>query len=423
MIKYSTTTLLHKVQDGEGLLQMRIRWKDGLLTYNLGYRVNIDKWDKDTHRCVRNTTHGKKKISAAEINRAISHYEEIVANAFELEAPQKRVPLNVIKGHIDLQLGKSIPDSYKTKLVKVALQKLEYDSHNKHLTEGTKTTYYTFFRQLQRWNVDAYIEDITKEKLEDFHRWMLENNYKETTIKGALFKMLSLVKWAGNNDYLIDKSCSKFTFRTIDMPKTIVWLNWEELLRVYEYNEQDRYTGTPLQRQHAKDACEIFLLECFTGLRYSDIIKLTCNDLHDDKIFVVTKKTNDPIIINLNDYSRAIIERRISNLKSGLLFPKKRMIATVIAHIRKICKEVGIDTNVTITFIKGGKRVSTCKPKYELLATHTGRRTFICNALDKGVAPVVVMQFTGHKRYESMKPYISISDKAKEDAMAVFNEK
>ena len=48
---------------------------------------------------------------------------------------------------------------------------------------------------------------------------------------------------------------------------------------------------------------------------------------------------------------------------------------------------------------------------------HTGRKNFICFMLSIGVAPQVVMKFTGHADYKSMKPYIDIAEKAKTDAM------
>ncbi len=62
-------------------------------------------------------------------------------------------------------------------------------------------------------------------------------------------------------------------------------------------------------------------------------------------------------------------------------------------------------------------------PKYALIGTHTARRTFISNALMMGIPVNVVMQFTGHSDYKAMKPYIAIADRAKSEAMKMFNMK
>ena len=84
-------------------------------------------------------------------------------------------------------------------------------------------------------------------------------------------------------------------------------------------------------------------------------------------------------------------------------------------------------TPYTITCYKNGTRHDTVFPKYALIGTHTGRKTFICFALSNGVPPDVVMKFTGHCDYKSMKPYIDITEDAKKDAIrkmeAAFRKK
>jgi len=60
-------------------------------------------------------------------------------------------------------------------------------------------------------------------------------------------------------------------------------------------------------------------------------------------------------------------------------------------------------------------------PKYKLLATHTGRRTFICTALSLGIPVNVVVKWTGHSDYKAMKPYIDIADDIKANVMKKFD--
>ena len=86
-----------------------------------------------------------------------------------------------------------------------------------------------------------------------------------------------------------------------------------------------------------------------------------------------------------------------------------------------MAKECGLDTLITDIQFKGNERIDTVRPKHELISTHTGRRTFISNALMKGISVNVVMQFTGHSDYKAMKPYIAIADRAKREAMELFN--
>ena len=52
--------------------------------------------------------------------------------------------------------------------------------------------------------------------------------------------------------------------------------------------------------------------------------------------------------------------------------------------------------------------IEIIKPKYEYISSHTGRRTFATNLLNKGVAAEIVMNFTGHKDYKSFSKYVNI---------------
>ncbi len=89
-----------------------------------------------------------------------------------------------------------------------------------------------------------------------------------------------------------------------------------------------------------------------------------------------------------------------------------------IKELGQLCK---IDKPITVTYYKGNQRFDEVHPKYKLLGTHSGRRTFICNALILGIAPHVVMKWTGHSDYKSRRPYIDVADAAKAEAMKLFN--
>ena len=90
-----------------------------------------------------------------------------------------------------------------------------------------------------------------------------------------------------------------------------------------------------------------------------------------------------------------------------------------LKDLGEIC---GFTTPYTITCYRNGARHDDVFPKYALIGTHTGRKTFICFALSNGVPPDVVMKFTGHADYKSMKPYIDITESAKRDAISLMEK-
>ena len=85
-------------------------------------------------------------------------------------------------------------------------------------------------------------------------------------------------------------------------------------------------------------------------------------------------------------------------------------------------EQAKIDDPIRETYYKGNQRIDEVMPKYALLGTHAGRRTFICNALALGIPTQVVMKWTGHSDYKAMKPYIDIADDIKANAMSKFNQ-
>ena len=91
-------------------------------------------------------------------------------------------------------------------------------------------------------------------------------------------------------------------------------------------------------------------------------------------------------------------------------------------YLKELGEICGINQPQTIVYFKGNERIEETCPKYELLGTHAGRRTFICNALALGIPAQVVMKWTGHSDYKAMKPYIDIADNIKAKAMNKFDE-
>ena len=196
--------------------------------------------------------------------------------------------------------------------------------------------------------------------------------------------------------------------------KRIIFLNWAELQAVY------RHTFSAAHK-HMETVRDVFCFSCFTSLRYSDVSNLRRANVFDNYIVITTIKTADTIQIELNKYSRALLDKYANQVFPGdnaLPVISNQEMNRVLKDVGKVCS---INRPVTVTYYKGNERIDKTVPKYALIGTHTGRRTFICNALSMGIPPQVVMKWTGHSDYKAMKPYIDIADTAKIEAMNKFN--
>jgi integrase len=145
-------------------------------------------------------------------------------------------------------------------------------------------------------------------------------------------------------------------------------------------------------------------------------------DLNGESLTITTIKTADTITIELNKYAQAILAKYADepNL-GGYVFPRITNQRMNI-YVKDVCELCEINQPITKTYYRGSTRYDEVQPKYEYIGTHTGRRTFICNALMLGIPAEIVMKWTGHADYKSMKPYVDVTSGAKAKAMNLFNQ-
>lgn len=234
-----------------------------------------------------------------------------------------------------------------------------------------------------------------------------------TTVTKHLAFIRTFLKWAHDTGYIPpNKFCSQRP-RLKTANRTVVFLTWDELMKVYAHD----YSMNPA-KEHVRDA---FCFCCFTSLRYSDVANLKWSNVGEDYIEITTVKTSDKIRIDLNKYSRQLLNKYRDIVASDYrVFPviSNQKFNERLKEIGQDCK---LNTPISFTVYRNNRRSDTTMPKYKALSSHAARRTFICNALSMGIPPDVVMKWTGHSDYTAMRPYIDISDQTKRDAMNLFD--
>ena len=237
---------------------------------------------------------------------------------------------------------------------------------------------------------------------------------KNSTIEKKLENLRWFLKWATDHGYNTNLAFKTFRPTLKKTQKRIIFLSKDELRRVRELE-------LPEERLSLDPVRDVFLFCCYSGLRHSDVYNLRRSDVKNGCIEVTTVKTADSIVIELNQKTRSILK------KYELVdFPENKALPVMQNQpmnraLKELCRLAGIDEEIRVTTYKGNERHDEVHPKWELVGTHTGRRTFIVNALSMGIPPNIVMKWTGHSDYKAMKPYIDIIDSFKADAMRKFD--
>ncbi|GAB2955014.1 site-specific integrase [Hymenobacter coalescens] len=165
---------------------------------------------------------------------------------------------------------------------------------------------------------------------------------------------------------------------------------------------------------------DVFVFECETGLRFSDVVSLRPEQIHKDHLVLVTQKTDDLLKVPLSPTARAILKKYAGKQSKALPVKTNQKTNADLKHIAKLAK---LDTLVTTSKLRGKDREKTTQAKWELVCTHTARRTFVTLALEGGMRPEVVMQITGHKNFRTLQPYIKITSKVVMAEAAAYFER
>lgn len=211
------------------------------------------------------------------------------------------------------------------------------------------------------------------------------NNYAGTHIKN-LKKLMEEAAERGLHENLEYK---KKSFKRLREKTSAIALEIQELQLMYEFKCADDF------EERGRDW---FILDCFTGLRISDVQLLEDHHLSSDTITIVNKKTSAKVAIPMHPYVRAILKRW-----DGL--PPKMSNDDISKHAKNVARLAGLSDIVVKSLTKGGRTKTEYWPKWKRISPHTARRSFITNLLEAGIADNMVMQLAGITSHDTLMLY------------------
>ena len=416
-------------KDGEPIVEnvpirMRVNFASQRIEFTTGYRIDVAKWDGDKQR-VKNGCTNKLKQSASEINAALlGYYTELqeIFKRFEVaeimpSPAEVKEAFNNRHGHNEkTELVSADTSNVPSNFYEAFDDFVRVCGRQNDWTHSTFEKFAAVKNHLKNFRSELSFEFFDEEGLTEYVQYLREvREMRNSTVGKQLSFLKCFLRWSFKQGMHNNNAYDTFKPKLKDTQKKIIFLTWEELNRLREFK-------IPPTKQALERVRDVFLFQCFTGLRYSDVFNLRRSDIKGDHIEVTTVKTSDSLIIELNDHSRAILEKykdvEFGNDKALPVTTNQKMND----YLKELAELAEINELVRQTYYKGNERIDELTPKYALLGTHAGRHTFICNALALGIPPQVVMKWTGHSDYKAMKPYIDITDDIKASAMSKFNQ-
>ncbi|AYQ34949.1 site-specific integrase [Runella sp. SP2] len=185
-------------------------------------------------------------------------------------------------------------------------------------------------------------------------------------------------------------------FKVVKESADSIYLTEAELQALYEF---DLSKNVRLERVR-----DLFLVGCWTGLRFSDLTNVRPEHVKEGVIRLEQAKTGGKVVIPCHPIVKAILGRYDGNLPRAISNQKMN------DYLKELCRLSGMDELVHKSITKAGVRITQTFEKWELVSTHTARRSFATNAYKMDIPTITIMKITGHRTEKAFLSYIKLSE-------------
>jgi integrase len=281
------------------------------------------------------------------------------------------------------------------------------------------------FRYIQHCRLKKLLlTDIDNSFKNDFERYCLQVEKYSINYFERNFKFMKTILYhAQQNGLLIHSGLSRIKCKT---EKTMfIFLNPQEL---------EKIENVKFEEEHLETAKDWLLISCHSGQRISDFMRFDTSMICERKVkgnnryFIefIQEKTGKQLLLPLDAKIIEILNRRSWN------FPRKMSEPRYNEHIKTVCKLIGIDEVIEGTLavkneddeIKNRKKNNRRKikgmyPKYKLVSSHIGRRSFASNNFGRIPTPLLMVA-TGHSTPNMLMKYIGKIDEQQSLTLAEY---
>ena len=373
---------------------------------NTACKCDPQFWDKTRQRAnLRKAKNPIQKNILGNINKILDSYENKINDIIYNVRSKNPIAnfseiIEAINNHFnkkEVTLYTAYEDFLKIKSNEVSKEALQKYKRVKSL----------LLEYEKKYNLKLSFDKITPIFFDKFYIFLTQEKEDKKMLNNTAHKTIQFLKsfliWANIKANLTDNNSYK-SFKSKSEQNEVIYLTNAELMKLYDLKIEDA------KYNRVRD---LFLFQCFTGVRYSDIENLQRVDIVGSTWKLRTQKTRDIIEIPLNNYALGILAK-YSNWEKPLPIISNQKVNK---YLKDLCELAKIDTPIKIVKYQGTERKEKTYKKFEVVSSHTARRTFISLSLERGMKPDVIMAITGHKTYKMMQKYLKIADQHKRDEM------
>lgn len=369
------------------------------LMYATTLKVEPLFWDEKKQR-VKNS---KYCLNKDDINAALTNIESKI-NLFITDSASKGNPVTKddLKNLLDVHFGKKIAaahdfHSFFEEFIRLCDTRISPHRGGQTIDYKTKREYARTYYYIQEYEKKRKLRldfrNINQSFFNDFVAFLQELELSTNTIWHKTVSLKAVMK-AANEQELTDNTKYKL-FKNVSEESQAIALSENELdlLAHFDFSHSFRLERTR----------DLFLIGCWTGLRFSDFTRIREENIKNGMLTIQQQKTNEfvtiplhPVFLRIWEKYKGILPSNISNQKFN-------------DNLKDVCREAGLNEHVLKSITKGGKKQTTIYEKWQLVSSHTARRSFATNLYKSGFPSISIMQITGHKTESSFLKYIKVT--------------
>ncbi len=405
-IRNMATIKLSIRSKADKLVPIYIRLRTGQISQQekTGYNIHPDDWDQKNEKAKNKSTIEKKEVFNHNLKTFKRHIED------EFIVSGEDVKEGWLKETIDKYHN---PDKYKEKNTFKAFVEDFISRSNIRINPSTgraiggraQKHYKRTAELLFEFNPNLDFEDITLDFYEDWMAFLQKKKKFATNTVGGFIKTLKVFLNDATNKGInsnLDFRAKKFKKVKEDVDN--VYLNEQELEKLENHDFSENKA-----QERVRD---LFLIACWTGLRFSDVSLLSEKNISDDYIKIQQQKTEEEVIIPIHPCVRRILDKYDGVLPTAISNQKFN------DHLKTIAKDAGLKDKVYITRTEGGMKTTKSYFKHQKVSSHTARRSFATNLYKSGFPAVSIMKITGHKTEAAFLLYVKANNKEHANLLA-----
>ena len=314
----------------------------------------------------------------------IDYYRECQTKGFTPSPEQ-------FKSMLSIKRGKKVDQSKPNSLFAFIESLIKERSESPDYSTSTVQDYRQALRTLKefaQFRDQLDFEDIDLSFFFAFTGWLYSQGQSRNYVAKIIRRLKTFLNDATERGINTNLTFRSRKFSVTEVRTEQIYLTIEELAQIYHTE------NLPARLDRVRD---VFLLGCFTGLRFQDLSTIKEEHFFEkdgvDMIRIKTKKSNKTteVIIPLHPIARAIIKKYDGKAPKAISNQKTN------DYLKELCEIAGVNSPIVVVEYPGGKPVEKTYPKYLKVHTHTARSTAATNMLDAGIPLEVVQKILGHK--------------------------